>query len=67
MQNWTVLNRYARKQKIVLILNWIVWNRTILAQSDEASEYTDSISAEREDSLNECPVMTLNNLMVSHQ
>ena len=37
------------------MLNWIVWNRTILAQSAEASDYTDYITAERQDSSNDFP------------
>ena len=35
-----------------------------LAQSVWAAEYTDCISAEEYNSLNECPDMTLNKLMV---
>ena len=38
-----------------------------LAQSAGVAEYTDYISADRKDFPNECPEMTLNNLMVRFQ
>ena len=48
-------------------VQWHAQDISIFAQSAEDVEYTDCISAERYDSPNECPDITLNNLMVRLQ
>ena len=47
---------------VVIVYYFQIWNKKELAQSVVSADYTNCISAERSDSPNECPVMTLNNL-----